>query len=196
MTDLASSFRMRVPHLAVVPLLFVTACASQPVQTAEQTTRKGVDEAAHAPFEDLNLVRSKIPKVLIEATQDPYSRPQPVGCDGLSTELARLDDALGPDLDAPKTARSRADRSAAFAANAGARAMKDATEGWIPLRNWVRYMTGAEQHSKDVTSAISAGQVRRAYLKGLAQSDGCLDIGPVQPVYLFPAPPHTPSSAN
>ena len=33
-----------------------------------------------------------------------------------------------------------------------------------------------------------------AYLKGLAQSEGCADLGPAQPVYLFPAPPHTASS--
>jgi hypothetical protein len=57
-------------------------------------------------------------------------------------------------------------------------------------------MTGAEQHSKEVLSAISAGQVRRAYLKGLAQSEGCSALGPAQPVYLFPAPPRTPSSTN
>lgn len=197
MTDLASSIRMRFPIAgAAVPLLILAACATQPMQTAEQTTRKGFNDAAHAPFEDLNLVRAKIPKVLLEAAADPYARPQPVGCNGLAAELIRLDDALGPDLDTPKTPRTRADRGAAFAAGAGARAMKDLTEGWIPMRSWVRYMTGAEQHSKDVTSAIAAGQVRRAYLKGLAQSEGCVDIGPAQPVYLFPAPPHTPSSAN
>jgi hypothetical protein len=62
------------------------------------------------------------------------------------------------------------------------------------MRNWVRYMTGAEQHSKDVQNAISAGQARRAYLKGLAQSEGCVDLGPAQPAYVFPAPPRTPSS--
>ena len=55
-------------------------------------------------------------------------------------------------------------------------------------------MTGAEQHSTEVTGAIAAGQARRAYLKGLAQSEGCVDLGPLQPAYLFPAPPHTPSS--
>ncbi len=185
--------RFLLPAAVLLPLL-VGACASRPMQTAEQTTRKGVDDAAHAPLEDFNLVRSRIPRVLIDATVDPYDRPQPVGCEGLSWELARLDDALGPDIDAPKTSRTRGERGAAFAANAGARAMKDITEGWIPMRSWVRYMTGAEQHSKDVTSAISAGNVRRAYLKGLAQSEGCVDLGPAQPVYLFPAPPVTPSS--
>ncbi len=186
------------PHLTAIVLLplMTAACATTGVKTAEQTTRDGFDVAAHAPLEDFNLVRSKIPAVLIEATKDPYQRPQPLGCDGLGLELTRLQDALGPDLDTAKAKRSRMDRSAAFAANAGARAMKDVAEGWIPMRSWVRYMTGAEQHSKDVTSAISAGQTRRAYLKGLAQSEGCAGLGPAQPVYLFPAPPHTPSSTN
>ena len=177
----------------LVPLLSA-ACASQPMKTAEQTTRQGVDEAAHAPFEDLNIVRSKIPVVLLQAVTDPYARPQPVTCEALSTELYKLHDALGPDFDTPKTSRSTMDRGAAYAAGAGAKAMKDLTEGWIPMRNWVRYMTGAEQHSKDVQNAISAGQARRAYLKGLAQSEGCVDLGPAEPVYLFPAPPQTPSS--
>lgn len=194
-TELASSMRMRPTYtVAVLVPLLAAACASQPMQTAERTTRKGMDEAAHAPFEDLNLVRSKIPRVLVEAVSDPYARPQPVTCESLSAELVRLDDALGPDFDSPKTKRSNLTKGADFAAGAGTKAMKDLTEGWIPMRNWVRYMTGAEQHSKDVQSAISAGQARRAYLKGLAQSEGCVDLGPAQPVYLFPAPPKTPSS--
>jgi hypothetical protein len=187
------SMRMTLSVAVLVPLL-AAACASQPMKTAEQTTKQGVDEAAHAPFEDLNLVRSKIPIVLLQAVADPYARPQPVTCESLSGELAKLDDALGPDFDTPKQARSRMDQSASFAAGAGAKAMKDLTEGWIPMRNWVRYMTGAEQHSKDVQNAISAGQARRAYLKGLAQSEGCVDLGPAQPAYVFPAPPRTPSS--
>lgn len=185
--------RLTLSVALLVPLL-AAACASQPMKTAEQTTKQGVDEAAHAPFEDLNLVRSKIPIVLLQAVADPYARPQPVTCEALSVELTRLGDALGDDFDAPKIQRGTMDRSASFAAGAGAKAMKDLTEGWIPMRNWVRYMTGAEQHSKDVQNAISAGQARRAYLKGLAQSEGCVDLGPAQPAYVFPAPPRTPSS--
>jgi len=180
--------------VALLAPFALAACASKPMQTAERTTRQGVNEAAHAPFEDFNLVRSKIPHVLLEAVSDPYARPTPVTCEALATELARLDDALGADFDAPKVQRSTMDRGAGFAAGAGAKAMKDLTEGWIPMRNWVRYMTGAEQHSKDVQGAISAGQARRAYLKGLAQSEGCVDLGPAQPAYVFPTPPRTPSS--
>lgn len=180
--------------IAVLAPLVAAGCAYKPLRTAEQTTRQGMSEAAHAPFEDFNLVRSKIPRVLLDSVSDPYARPQPVTCDSLAAELAKLDDALGADFDAPKVQRSTMDRGAAYAAGAGAKAMKDLTEGWIPMRNWVRYMTGAEQHSKDVQGAISAGQARRAYLKGLAQSEGCVDLGPAQPAYVFPAPPRTPSS--
>jgi hypothetical protein len=187
------AMRLTLTVAVLVPLVSA-ACASQPMKTAERATQQGVNEAAHAPFEDFNLVRSKIPKVLLEAVSDPYARPQPVTCEGLAADLAKLDDALGPDFDVPKAHRSTMDRGAAYAAGAGAKAMKDLTEGWIPMRNWVRYMTGAEQHSKDVQSAISAGQARRAYLKGLAQSEGCVDLGPAQPVYVFPTPPRTPAS--
>ena len=194
--DVVSFMLMRTGCIlvALAPVLAMAACASQPMKTAEQTTRRGVNEAAHAPFEDFNLVRSRIPVALHRAEADPYARPDPLTCDSLAADLVSLDDALGPDFDTPKPARSRMDRGASFAANAGAKAMKDLTEGWIPMRNWVRYMTGAEQHSKDVQDAVSAGRARRAYLKGLAQSEGCPDIGPAQPAYLFPAPPRTPSS--
>jgi hypothetical protein len=188
---------MRLPLTALLLLpLIVVGCASKPMQTATSTAKEGANVAAHAPFEDFNIVRSKIPTVLIEAVSDPYARPAPVGCETLGVELSRLDDALGPDIDIFQQKKSRLDRSTSFVANAGTRALKDITEGWIPMRGWVRYMTGAEQHSREVTAAISAGKVRRAYLKGLAQSEGCITLGPAQPVYLFPAPPRTPSSAN
>jgi hypothetical protein len=189
--------RLSFPALVILPLLAAgcaSSTASPGVQTAQSTAKQGVNAAAHAPFEDLNLVRSKIPAVLLDAAKDPYAQPQPVGCETLGVELARLDDALGPDIDIAKTKKSRMDQGETFTLNAGARAMKDFTEGWIPMRSWVRYMTGAEQHSRQVTAAISAGSVRRAYLKGLAQSEGCTTLGPAQPVYLFPAPPRTPAS--
>src|ERR1700759_1205969 len=64
--ELASFMAMRLTLTVtlLVPLV-ASACASQPMKTAERTTEQGVNEAAHAPFEDFNLVRSKIPKVLL-----------------------------------------------------------------------------------------------------------------------------------
>ena len=42
---------------------------------------------------------------------------------------------------------------------------------------------------------MRAGQERRAYLKGLAQANGCVGIGP-KPTKLFAAPPVTPSTVT
>jgi hypothetical protein len=60
-------------------------------------------------------------------------------------------------------------------------ALRGTTEGLIPFRGWVRKLTGAERHSKEVASAIAAGIVRRAYLKGIGQSHGCETPAAPQP---------------
>jgi hypothetical protein len=43
----------------------------------------------------------------------------------------------------------------------------------IPFRGWIRKLSGAEQHDRYVQAAITAGAVRRAYLKGLGEAKGC-----------------------
>ncbi len=174
----------------------LTACATpEPVQTASNTTRANIGGAVSAPLADFNVVRTQIPAVLLEAKTDVYARPDPLNCVALGVELGRLDDALGPDIDIKKAALSRTDRGAQYAANAGVAAVKDVAEGWIPMKSWVRYMTGAQRHDEAVQSAISAGRERRSYLKGLAQSLGCRGIGP-KPAALFPSPPVTPSTVT
>jgi hypothetical protein len=56
----------------------------------------------------------------------------------------------------------------------------------IPLRGWVRKLTGAERHDRLVQSAITSGNVRRAYLKGLGEARGCNP--PATPQHRPPAP--------
>lgn len=48
-----------------------------------------------------------------------------------------------------------------------------AAEGIVPFRGWVRKLSGAERYAKEVAAAITAGTIRRAYLKGLGQAAGC-----------------------
>lgn len=43
----------------------------------------------------------------------------------------------------------------------------------IPMRGWVRRLTGAERHDQMVRDAIKAGFVRRGYLKGLYNAGTC-----------------------
>jgi hypothetical protein len=52
-------------------------------------------------------------------------------------------------------------------------ALQRTAEGVIPFRSWIRKISGAEQYSKRVASAIAAGTARRAFLKGLRVAKGC-----------------------
>ncbi len=52
-------------------------------------------------------------------------------------------------------------------------AVRRTTEGVIPFRGWVRKLTGAERVERRVQAAVTAGTIRRAYLKGIAQAAGC-----------------------
>ncbi|WP_309092531.1 hypothetical protein [Phenylobacterium sp.] len=141
------------------------------VKTADELKRESVQGAATAPLRDLNVVRAKIPRVLLEAMADPYARP-PKGynCRALIALVRPLDDALGPDLDRIAVEdQDVMDRSKETALGVAADLASDA----IPFRGWVRKLTGAERHDRLVRDAIFSGGVRRAYLKGLGEAKGC-----------------------
>lgn len=151
---------------------------SNQVKTSEQLKRESVQGAVTAPLRDLNVVRAKIPDVLLEALADPYKRPPAKWrCPQLTALVRPLDEALGPDIDRiPPGDENLMDRGKSTALGAAADLASDA----IPFRGWVRKLTGAEAHDKLVQSAIIAGNVRRGYLKGLGEARGCM-------------PPATPS---
>lgn len=148
------------------------------MKTSDQLKRESVQGAATAPLRDLNVVRAKIPEVLIQALADPYARPpRSFKCAALIAMVRPLDEALGPDIDRILPGdENLMDRGKSTALGAAADFASDA----IPFRGWVRKLSGAEAHDKLVQSAIIAGNVRRAYLKGLGESKGCM-------------PPATPS---
>jgi hypothetical protein len=170
--------------LLLLPAVGLTACmttsAKNPerVQTTSQAERENLQGAMGAPLRDLNVLRTKIPPVLLEALADPYYRPPgQLSCDDVAALLEPVDKALGPDLDQPNNDQAglvERGRGTAFGFVAGA------TSDAIPFRSWVRKLTGAERHDKYVQAAITAGAVRRGYLKGLGESRGC-------------SPPATPS---
>jgi hypothetical protein len=143
---------------------------SPKVQTTNEANRENVKGAAESPLRDLNVLRTKIPPVLLEAMADPYQRPTSRGCAQLNVLLQPLNDALGADLDAPEPDRDDLmgrGKDTAFGLMAGA--ASDA----IPFRGWIRKLTGAERHDRLVQQAITAGAVRRSYLKGLGEAKGC-----------------------
>ncbi|HYE46114.1 MAG TPA: hypothetical protein VEA44_10120 [Caulobacter sp.] len=174
---------MKTPLCLILAASMLTACttpAGPPppgrVRTTDQVNRGSLVGAASSPLRDINLLRTKIPQVLLDALSDPYARPNPMTCAEIRAQIAPLDEALGPDMDQPKP--TKADQgliadSRDFVGDEAMRMAVGAAQDIIPYRGWVRKLTGAERHDKLVRSAITAGAVRRGYLKGVGLAKGC-----------------------
>jgi len=171
------------PIALCVAGLTLTGCAtprpdgSPRVETTSEANRANLEGAAQAPLRDFNVLRTKVPDILLQAMADPYARPKSAGCADLIAAVQPLNDALGADLDTPsKDEDDLLEKGKGAALGFAA----DAASGVIPFRGWVRRLSGAEQHDRFVQAAINAGAVRRGYLKGLGEAGGC-------------TPPATPS---
>ena len=167
---------MRAILIPLSSLALLAACTTAPadgspeIQTRSAANRESVQGAVVSPLRDVNVLRTKIPQVLLDAMADPYALPEPANCARITGMILPLNGALGADLDEP--AQDENDlmvrgRGVALGAVAGA------ASGLIPFRGWVRKLSGAERHDSLVAAAINAGAVRRAYLKGLGESRGC-----------------------
>ena len=184
--SLSNSLRAANGITLALASLLLAACASRPA-VAPPNPQAGastpaavqagtvITSAITSPLNDLNLAQTEIPAVLLDAQKQPYATPVDSSCVGLSTQVQALDAALGADLDVPASPSNpgMVERGSSFAGDAAGSALKGAAEGLVPFRGWVRRLSGAEQHSKDVAAAITAGAVRRAYLKGLGQVQHC-----------------------
>lgn len=145
------------------------------IRSTSEANKDGITGAMTAPLRDVNVVRTKIPRVLLEAMDDPYQRPPKADCKTLIGLVGPLDTALGEDIDRNPPAENEdlMDRGRKAAGEAALGAVASAAQDMIPMRGWVRKLTGAEKHDRLVQSAITSGNVRRAYLKGLGEARGC-----------------------
>jgi hypothetical protein len=175
--------------LAAVAALSLCGC------TTSSQSRFG--NAAATPLSDLNVVRTEIPAVLEQASKEPYAYPADRSCEALTAEVHKLDEALGPDLDVPPSASNPGliERGGDMVESSAIGALQSTAEGIIPFRSWVRKLTGAERHSRQVAAAISAGVVRRAYLKGIGNALGCRLSVPAPVSAATTSPPPSPSSS-
>lgn len=162
------------------------------VQTTDEANRANVRGAVSSPLRDFNAVRTKIPEILLRAGQDPYARPRPNNCTAIIAEVRQLNEALGADLDEPPSSDERdlTERGRDLSIDA----LRSGVQSLIPMRSWIRKLSGAEQHDKEVLAAITAGQVRRAYLKGLGEMRGCLPPGTPRHLANPPPPPPPPQT--
>ncbi len=156
--------------LAIPAIVAADPPPSGQLQTPDQAGQSTVGSAASAPMHDLNLMRQKIPPILLVAMADPYARPIPATCRNLSALVNELTTALGDDLDVvadeDNSTKAKRDRLTREGLHAGSEAL-------LPFSGFVRKLSGAEQHDRLVLDAITAGDVRRGYLKGLGEARGC-----------------------
>ena len=132
------------------------------------------------PFRDLGFMRDEIPAALQTASEGPYAAPAQLAdgradCAAISTEIAALDGALGPDLNVRLPARAGVREGAG---NLVRGAISSALK--LPYRSVLRRLSGAERRDREMQDAMEAGMVRRAFLKGM-QDSACNAVLPTQP---------------
>jgi hypothetical protein len=162
---------MKTFAVSALALLLASCAAPEPSNVPADK----VSQAASTPLSDLNLLQPEIPPPLAAALKSPYARPADGTCAGLAAEVEALDALLGNDLDAAPSASNPGmiERGVVALGDATIGAVRSAAEGVVPLRSWVRKLSGAERHSKQVAAAVAAGVVRRSFLKGLGDAGGC-----------------------
>lgn len=155
--------------------------------SAAGQVREGFAEAATQPLSDLNVRQEQIPLVLLQARSNPYDRRNLNRCSTIAAEVTRLDEALGPDRDEPSRPDGSTlnERMQDEIAQTALRAIQNATTDFIPYRNWIRALSGAQARSREVQDAVEAGRLRRAYLKGLGMKENCAP--PASPSWFRPA---------
>lgn len=161
---------------AVSVSLALAGCnAGQSAQSGVEQVGAGLGDAVTAPLDDLNLRRQEIPTILLQAEANPYDLRNLNQCRTIGAEIARLDEALGPDTDEPPSQDGSymSERAADAAASATLDTVRGTVTDFIPARSWVRRLTGADAHSKHVQSAIQAGLRRRSFLKGVGMQRNC-----------------------
>lgn len=125
---------------------------------------------ATQPVRDIGVSKAKIPPVLGEAAEAPYAIPKSRKCSGLAKEIARLDEALGPDFDVKE---EKGENRVGKVAEAGGRMIVNSL---IPFRGLVREISGAAPADRRLQAAVSAGLARRGFLRGLAKARKCLFV--------------------
>lgn len=158
-----------------IPATQAKATLATPISPSNEAFDSRVGSALTSPLSDFNLLRTEIPEILLIAKRAPYSMPKEVDCAWLEAEIAVLNKCLGPDVDAVRVDEQGniMDKGSAELGNATVNALRSFTEGFVPFRSWIRRLTGADSHAKEVAAAGISGVIRRAFLKGVAQAKMC-----------------------
>lgn len=172
--------------------LALTSCVTHEATqiNAAKSPESRIGSAVVSPLGDLNIMQIAIPAVLSEAVKNPYKMPSSNTCQELTEQVQLLDAALGPDFDAKSAEGGQTfmDQGQEFAQNEAIGSVERTIQGVVPFRSWIRKISGAEKRSKELSTAVAAGVVRRAFLKGMGEERSCAP--PAAPIKF----PMTPTS--
>lgn len=161
---------------ALFAALLLGACATTPHHLGDPSPGRALGQ----PLRDLNLLQENLPPSLEALVGNPYNAPSPHDCPTVNAELAQIDRLLGPDVDIrPDSHTRRSERENAAVSSL----LTQLSTSWIPGRDIVRAVTGAQARERRLREAVLAGALRRAYLRGVAAELGCAPqpAGPVAP---------------
>ncbi len=145
-------------------VLVAGAMLGAPLAAQVNPDRPDVGDVAMTPLDDLGITSKDIPEVLLRAVLDPYSMEHMHTCNSMTAEIMRLDGVLGEDYDAYAEGKGGFDVG---------RAAQSLVGSIIPFRGVVREVTGAAGKDREMAAAITAGMVRRGFLKGVGLERGC-----------------------
>ncbi len=143
----------------------VQAQVQKPDRTEETLDKAG--NIAVQPVRDVGIAKITIPLVLQEAVKEPYKPLHRQNCAWVDYELARLNQALGPDFGANQKANE--DKATQIALAGGEMIIGSL----IPFRGLVREISGAGPADRRKTAAVNAGFARRGYVRGVGVVLGC-----------------------
>jgi len=157
---------MSISTSAKTGLLGLSLALTLAVPAQAQVLKDDPDamDVARTPLEDFNIDSDDIPAILVQAGTDPYASQGFTTCNEIVAEIALLDRALGADFDIADEEQRRISTG---------RVAQSVVGSFIPFRGVVREVSGANSRRNEANLAITAGMVRRAFLKGLGQQRGC-----------------------
>ncbi|MEO0439642.1 MAG: hypothetical protein AAF067_02080 [Pseudomonadota bacterium] len=157
---------------AVVAILFLSVTGLESADAETPNTEKPMlnhmGDAVTQPAKDVNLKKVKIPPRLLEVQENPYDLAGMDACLSINAEIGELYPLLGPDVNDPAEFSRAEKRERSVSRVAGG-----ILGGLIPFRGVVREITGANKAERQYLKALAAGNARRSFLKGYAQSRGC-----------------------
>jgi len=132
-----------------------------------------MENIATKPLKDMNIVKKKIAPALEAMMAEPYSMKGLRTCRQIITEVRKIDDMIGPDVDSPEAMQAARKQTPAEFAFGATEAIAGSL---IPFTGLVRFVSGAQKRERYAQAAVFAGSVRRAYLKGTARNRGCKGV--------------------